>query len=271
VAAPTVTTVDDGRLTVTFAATTDDVGVTGYRLYRDGSTTALTTLPAGATTFTDSGLQPGRTYAYAVSAFDAAGNASAPGPQGSGSTALFTDGFETGNLSRWTTVAGLAAQRRTVFAGTWAAESQSNNNKVSYASKTLPAPVAGVWMRERVQVPKGKLAVTDVLRLRTAAGADLLALYYDANGRLGVRNDTRGTQTGSATVLTQTAWHLVAVHLVVQGATSSVEVFLDGVRLNDISGTDAYGTTPVGQVLAGESTTGRSYDTLIDDVSVDTR
>jgi len=72
-------------------------------------------------------------------------------------------------------------------------------------------------------------------------------------------------------VLTQTAWHLVAVHLVVQGATSSVEVFLDGVRLNDISGTDAYGTTPVGQVLAGESTTGRSYDTLIDDVSVDTR
>ena len=126
-------------------------------------------------------------------------------------------------------------------------------------------------MRERVQVPKGKLAVTDVLRLRTAAGADLLALYYDANGRLGVRNDTRGTQTGSATVLTQTAWHLVAVHLVVQGATSSVEVFLDGVRLNDISGTDAYGTTPVGQVLAGESTTGRSYDTLIDDLSVDTR
>ena len=46
VAAPTVTTVDDGRLTVTFAPTTDDVAVAGYRVYRDGSATALTTLPA---------------------------------------------------------------------------------------------------------------------------------------------------------------------------------------------------------------------------------
>jgi YD repeat-containing protein len=184
---------------------------------------------------------------------------------------LFTEGFETGNLTRWTTVSGLTVQKKTVFAGTWAAESQSNNNKAAFAAKTLPVAVSGVWMRERVQVPKGKLAVTDVLRLRTAAGADLLALYYDANGRLGVRNDTRATQTGSATAMTQAAWHQVAVHLVVQGATSTVEVFLDGARLNDLSKTDTYGTTPVGQVVAGESTTGRAYDTLIDDVSVDTK
>ena len=162
-------------------------------------------------------------------------------------------------------------QRRTVFAGTFAAESQSPNKTLAFASKTLPAAVTGVWMRERIQIPKGKLAVTDVLRLRTAAGGNLLALFYDGNGRLGVLNDTRGTSRTSATMVTQNAWHQVAVHLVVQGTASTVEIYLDGTRLNDLSTTDAYGTTPVGQVVAGESTAGRSYDTLIDDVSVDTK
>ena len=165
----------------------------------------------------------------------------------------------------------MTVQRRTVFAGTFAAESQSPNKSVSFAVKTLPSAVAGVWMRERIQIPKGKLGTTDVLRLRTGSGGGLLALFYDANGRLGVLNDTRGTSRTSATAPTQNAWHQVAVHLVVQGATSTVEVFLDGTRLNDLSATDAYGVTPVGQVVAGESTAGRSYDTLIDDVSVDTK
>jgi hypothetical protein len=44
-----------------------------------------------------------------------------------------------------------------------------------------------------------------------------------------------------------------------------------GGRLNDLSSTDASGTASVGQMVVGESTAARSYDTLIDDVSVDTK
>ncbi len=49
-------------------------GVAGYRIYRNGS--AVTT--TGGTTYTDTGLQPSTSYTYTVTAFDAAGNESAP-------------------------------------------------------------------------------------------------------------------------------------------------------------------------------------------------
>lgn len=61
-------------LTLNWTAATDNVGVTGYRISRDGA--LLTTVTP--TTFQDSGLTPGTAYAYSVVAVDAAGNVSAP-------------------------------------------------------------------------------------------------------------------------------------------------------------------------------------------------
>ncbi|WP_027346817.1 DUF4832 domain-containing protein [Hamadaea tsunoensis] len=58
---------------LSWTASTDNVGVTGYRVYR-GSTLAGT---VAATTFTDTGLTASTAYAYTVVAVDAAGNASA--------------------------------------------------------------------------------------------------------------------------------------------------------------------------------------------------
>jgi len=58
---------------VTWAASTDDVGVTGYKVYRDGGQIATCT----ATSCTDTGLQPNTTHSYTVSAYDAADNSSA--------------------------------------------------------------------------------------------------------------------------------------------------------------------------------------------------
>ena len=51
---------------------TDNVGVTGYRVYRDGQ---LVASPTGAL-HTDAGLTNGHAYTYAVAAVDAAGNVS---------------------------------------------------------------------------------------------------------------------------------------------------------------------------------------------------
>jgi chitodextrinase len=55
-----------------WSASTDNVGVTGYRIYRNGSQVGTAT----ATTFTDTGRTLGTTYSYTVAAFDAAGNTS---------------------------------------------------------------------------------------------------------------------------------------------------------------------------------------------------
>jgi len=63
-------------LTLSWSPSTDNVGVTGYRVYRDG---VLLASPS-ATTVSVTGLVLGTTYAFTVAAFDAAGNASAPSP-----------------------------------------------------------------------------------------------------------------------------------------------------------------------------------------------
>ena len=63
---------------LTWNASTDNVGVTSYRIYRATGTGALTYIGASTTTsFTNSGLARLTTYKYAVSAKDAAGNESA--------------------------------------------------------------------------------------------------------------------------------------------------------------------------------------------------
>jgi chitodextrinase len=60
--------------TLSWNASTDNIGVTGYILSRDGVLVA----EGNATSFTDTGLAPATTYAYAIVARDAAGNQSSP-------------------------------------------------------------------------------------------------------------------------------------------------------------------------------------------------
>src|SRR5205823_2202736 len=63
-------------------ASSDNVGVSGYRVYRNGSQIATT----GATSFANTGLSPSTTYSYTVAAYDAAGNLSAQSSSASATT-----------------------------------------------------------------------------------------------------------------------------------------------------------------------------------------
>ncbi|MEU3253522.1 glycoside hydrolase family 6 protein [Streptomyces sp. NPDC006997] len=65
-----------GSVSLAWTAATDDTGVTGYDVYRDG--TRVTSTPVTTTAFTDTGLTADTAYAYTVRARDAAGNVSAP-------------------------------------------------------------------------------------------------------------------------------------------------------------------------------------------------
>ena len=68
-----VTSATTSSITVAWTASTDNVGVTGYGLYRSGTSTGTTT----STSATFSGLACGTGYTLAVDAYDAAGNRSA--------------------------------------------------------------------------------------------------------------------------------------------------------------------------------------------------
>jgi chitodextrinase len=59
---------------LSWPAATDNVGVAGYRVYRDGAQITQT----GSLSYLDTGLAPQTTYAYQVRAYDAAGNVGPP-------------------------------------------------------------------------------------------------------------------------------------------------------------------------------------------------
>ena len=77
--APPVTGNSKRKLNLAWTASTDNVGVTGYQIWRATSATGpfsqITTTTG--TSYLDSGLVTGTTYSYYVKAFDAAGNVSA--------------------------------------------------------------------------------------------------------------------------------------------------------------------------------------------------
>ncbi|PTL81150.1 carbohydrate binding domain-containing protein [Vitiosangium sp. GDMCC 1.1324] len=65
------------RLSLSWNASTDDRGVTGYELTRTGGSQGTKTFTSSVTSYSDSGLEALTTYSYTVKAFDAAGNKSA--------------------------------------------------------------------------------------------------------------------------------------------------------------------------------------------------
>ncbi len=108
---PVSTGVTTTGASLSWPAATDDRGVTGYQVWRDGA-------PVGSTaslSYTDTGLTPGATYSYTVRAADAAGNVSGDSPAVSVTTlteapALFSDSFTAADgtpwSASWTTTAG---------------------------------------------------------------------------------------------------------------------------------------------------------------------
>lgn len=70
----TVHPVSASQIDLAWSAATDNVGISGYRIYRNGIPVVTTT---GLAT-SDNSLSPATTYTYAVTAYDAAGNESAP-------------------------------------------------------------------------------------------------------------------------------------------------------------------------------------------------
>jgi hypothetical protein len=67
-------TVSGSRIDLSWGAATDDVGVTGYRVKRDGAMVAST----AARSWSDTGLLASVRYCYTVTAVDAAGNEGSP-------------------------------------------------------------------------------------------------------------------------------------------------------------------------------------------------
>src|SRR5579884_3012535 len=78
----TATAVSSNQIDLIWTASTDNVGVAGYRVYRNGRQIAAT----ASSGYSDKGVAASTVYRYRISAYDAAGNVSAQSEEVSGAT-----------------------------------------------------------------------------------------------------------------------------------------------------------------------------------------
>jgi len=124
---------------LSWSASTDNVGVYGYEVYRNGSLIGTTT-GANATTFTVTGLTPSTTYSFTVKAKDAAGNVSAA----SNALSVTTDA---GDTQPPTAPSNLTSTGKTDTSVSLSWSASSDNMGVTgydiYAGSTLVASTTG--------------------------------------------------------------------------------------------------------------------------------
>jgi hypothetical protein len=257
-------------LALSWSPSTDNVGVAGYNVYRGGIRLGSTS----ATSYTATGLSCGTAYDLAVEAFDAAGNLSARAPLTASTSPcppppLFADGFESGNLSRWTSNLGLVADSGQAHSGSFGARSSSGpSGAAAWAYAQLGSEQSNLdytlWFKLLAQGAN----VVDLLKLRTASGAALLTMFASPTGVLGYQNNVTTISTYSRTAISPGVWHKLELHTVINGAASQTETWLDDQPVPDLTKTESLGTTPIGRIQLGENIAGRSYDVAFDDVNV---
>jgi fibronectin type 3 domain-containing protein len=261
-----VKVVNAGKIDLSWSASTDNVGVVGYTIYRGGS--VLSNIGAGSTSFADVIVVGAATYSYAVDAFDAAGNHSPKSNTVTASTpgTVFSDGFETGNMTRWTTSSGITIQSQQVYSGTSAARATTTNGN-AYAYKALSPALGDLYFDTRFKFVSQASGNDSVVRLRTATAGAILSILRRTDGNLLYYNEVTGTTTVGPNARLG-AWHELEVHVQIAGASSQIDVWLDGARI--VGKTDSLGTTSVGRVYIGDPGTGRAFDLVIDDALVST-
>src|SRR5436190_108149 len=110
-------------------------------------------------------------------------------------TPLFSDGFETGDTSAWTTASALTVEQANVHSGHFAAEGNTTAS-AAYAKKTLPSAHSDAYARVAFLVGSQASQVT-LLRLRDTPTGNGGYLYLTAGGSLAFRSDAMSAGTVS--------------------------------------------------------------------------
>jgi hypothetical protein len=141
-----VATSGPGQVKLTWTASTDNVGVTLYGIYRGG--VKVTDVAAPATTYTDPNLALG-TYVYTVDAADAAGNRSAQSATATANVTAAADALAP------TVPANLLADTRDIYTGATAPVIGPHDVKLSWTASTDNVGVTGYGIYRRNTIPAG--------------------------------------------------------------------------------------------------------------------
>ena len=263
----TTTAVGSTHADLSWTSATDNVGVTGYKIYRNG--TLLDTVGT-TTTYSDNTIVGSGSYQYQVRAVDAAGNESGLSNQTMVTAPLlFSDGFESGNMTpNWTQNTGINVLTGEVYDGAFAARATSTGS-AKWAYKQLASAQNEVYYRLRFKLIN-LVSNVYLMRFRTSNGTSLLGVYVANTGKLAYRNDASGSTVTSTTTVSTGVWHDLQVRALINGGSGQTEVWLDGIRINALSKPETLGLTSIGRIQVGENSTGRTFDVAFDNVTVNT-
>jgi chitodextrinase len=273
----TATAASATQVNLGWGASSDNVGVSGYQVWRrvSGAPSFSQLGTSTGTAYSDNSAVAATSYEYQVVAFDAAGNTSPVSNTATATTpvtaVVFSEGFETGDLSRWNFSTGLTVQSQEFFAGAFAARGTTTIG-TTYAYTLLPGTYGDATLTAQVKIVS-QTGNVNLMKFRTGAGngsgVSLAGLFVTSSGNLSLRNDVSATTTTSTIAVTPGVWHELKLHEVVGGPTGSLqEVWLDGVKVDALTRTDSLGTTPIGRAAFGDWTAARTYDVVWDEIKV---
>jgi hypothetical protein len=181
------TSPDPLDVNLTWSPSTDNVGVAGYDVYRNGSATPLATgVTAGS--YTDATVAPGTSYTYTVAAYDAAGNLSsqsAPAPVTTGApdttppSVQMTAPTDDSTVSGAVTVTASASDDVAVAGVQFEVTNLATDATTNLGTPVTSAPYQTTW--STTTVPNGQYALSAVAtdsagNTDTAAAVDVTAV-----------------------------------------------------------------------------------------------
>ncbi len=182
---------------------------------------------------------------------------------------LFTEGFESGNLSNWTSTTAFTAQQAIVRTGSWAGRASASSGP-AFASKTIPAQT-DVYLRAFTRVAS-HAGTNQILRMSSSAGGgSLVSLNLTNSHQLQVKNNVLATTRSTGVTLAQGTFVDLQLHLRIDGTNGSVDLWVNGVMAPGLAGAWNFGTTPIDGVVIGAQAAGNpAMDVVYDDVEVAT-
>ena len=204
------------------------------------------------------------------------GVASLAGAASASAETVFSDGFESGDFSAWSQVqtsgGGTAAvQNATVRTGALAARlaESSNAGSRAYVRKTFNAR-QDLSARGDFQVRHQGASGGNVpfFRFLDPSSARIVSVYRQnaTSGKIGVTYGGRHfTTTGS---LRHKTWGRIELHVITNGAASTVEVRLNGTLIYQTTSA-SLGTAGVSTVQIGNDTAAQAFTIIADTIDVE--
>lgn len=214
-------------------------------------------------------------WSYAAPTCSTTGPTASPGASAPPGT-LLSDGFEAGNFGQWTSVVtggegSATVQTGTVKTGTHAARlsATATTGSRAYAREDLLAARTQVRVSGQFRIDAEGAAGGNVplIRVYDSSGVRILQVYRQnaAGNRLYAQHSGAfNTTTG---LLPLATWASVELRMVVNGAASTVQIWLNGALIHSTTSA-SLGTAGVRHVQIGNDTAGQAFTLFADDIVV---